>query len=146
MQEIKAKISLETALKNIEEIKENLYGKNILDLLQNDDTKKEVEKVKPGNFLKAAVVGGLVYYDTEQKSLVQKLINPIESGEQKCDTLYYKNRLTLEILRDEDTSNDIAHAINLVTRLTGRSKQIIGKIYGQDLSIMQDICAFFYVS
>lgn len=142
--EIKKKMEPETALKQLAEFKEAIIGQNILDLLQNENVKKEIEDVEPGKYLQAAVVGGLVYLDSDGKTLVQKLINPIQSGEQTCDALHYKNRLTLDIIRDEQTGNEIAQAINIVTRLTGRTKQLIGKLCYQDLYITQEIAAFFF--
>lgn len=142
--EIKKKMEPETALKQLAEFKEAIIGQNILDLIENEKVQEEIGDVEPGKYLQAAVVGGLVYLDEDGKTLVQKLINPIESGDQKCDVLYYKNRLTLDIIRDESTNNEIAQAINIVTRLTGRTKQLIGKICYQDLYIMQEIAAFFF--
>lgn len=142
--EIKKKMEKETALKMINEFKEAIVGQNILELIESEKVEQEFGDAEPGKYLHAAVVGGLVYFDAESKTLVQKLINPIASGEQKTDTLYYKNRLTLDIIRDEDTPNEIAKAINIVTRLTGQTKQLIGKLWGQDLYIMQEIVAFFY--
>lgn len=142
--EIKKKMEPETALKQLAEFKEAIIGQNILELIENEKVQKEIEDAEPGKYLQAAVVGGLVYLDEDGKTLVQKLINPIESGDQKADTLYYKNRLTLDIIRDENSGNEIAQAINIVTRLTGRTKQLIGKICYQDLYIMQEIAAFFF--
>ena len=115
-----------------------------MEILESDEVNKEIAGVKAGDYLIAAVMSGIVYYDDEKKCVVQKLINPIQSGEQTADTLYYKNNLTLGIMRDEDTSNQLALTINVITRLTGRTKQVIEKIWGQDLHIMQDISAFFY--
>lgn len=142
--EIRKKIEKETALKEIAEIKTKIVGENILEILESDEVNKEIAGVKAGDYLIAAVMSGIVYYDDEKKCVVQKLINPIQSGEQTADTLYYKNNLTLGIMRDEDTSNQLALTINVITRLTGRTKQVIEKIWGQDLHIMQDISAFFY--
>lgn len=142
--EIKKKMEPETALKMLVEMKEAIIGQNILELLESDTAKKEVDGVEPGKYLQAAVVGGLVYLDDDGQTLVQKLMMPIQSGEQTCDTLYYKNRLTLDIIRDEQTPNEIAQAINIVTRLTCRTKQLIGKLCYQDLYITQDIAGFFF--
>ena len=142
--EIRKKIEKETALKEIAEIKTKIVGENILEILESDEVNKEIAGVKAGDYLIAAVMSGIVYYDDEKKCVVQKLINPIQSGEQTADTLYYKNNLTLGIMRDEDTSNQLALTINVITRLTGRTKQVIEKIWGQDLHIMHDISAFFY--
>ena len=142
--EIKKKMEPETALKQFAEFKEAIVGQNILDLIESDKVEQEFGDAEPGKYLQAAVVAGLVYLDDDGKTLVQKLINPIVSGEQKADTLYYKNRLTLDIIRDENTGNEIAKAINIVTRLTGQTKQLIGKTWGQDLYIMQEIAAFFF--
>lgn len=142
--ELKKKMEPETALKQLAEIKESIVGQNILKLIESEKVEQEFGDVTPGEYLQAAVVGGLVYLDADGKTLVQKLMSPVTSGEQKTDTLYYKNHLTLDIIRDEDTPNEIAKAINIVARLTGKTKQLIGKIWGQDLYIMQEIVAFFY--
>lgn len=142
--ELTKKMEPETALKELTKMKEAIIGENILDLLESDKVKKEVDDAEPGKYLQAAVVGGLVYLDKDGKTLVQKLINPIVSGEQSRDTLHYTNRLTLDIIRDEQTGNEIAQAINIVTRLTGCTKQLIGKLCYQDLYITQEIAAFFF--
>lgn len=142
--QLQKKMEKETAIKMLHQFKEALIGQNILDLIESEKVEQEFGDAEPGNYLIAAVVGGLVYLDEDGKTLVQKLINEIESGEQKADTLYYKNRLTLDIIRDESTGNEIAKAINIVTRLTGKTKQLIGKICYQDLYIMQEIAAFFF--
>ena len=142
--EIRKKFTKEQAKNEINEIKTSILGANILNLLESEDVKEEVENVEPGKYLIAAVMGGLVYYDEEKKCLVQNLINPIQSGEQTADCLYYKNNLTLGIMRDENTSNNYSLTINLITRITGRTKQIIEKVFGQDLQVMQDIASFFY--
>jgi antitoxin component HigA of HigAB toxin-antitoxin module len=142
--ELTKKMEPETALKELAKMKEAIIGENILDLLESDKVKKEVDDAEPGKYLQAAVVGGLVYLDEDGKTLVQKLINPIVSGEQSRDVLHYKNRLTLDIIRDEQTGNEIAQAINIVTRLTGCTKQLIGKLCYQDLYITQEIAAFFF--
>ena len=89
-------------------------------------------------------MAGFVYYDDEKNCLVQELIKPVQSGEQTADKFYYKNHLSLELMREEQTSNEIALTINVIARLTGRTKQIIGKIYGQDSHIIQDIASFFF--
>lgn len=142
--EIRKKFTKEQAKNEINNIKTSILGANILNLLESEDVKDEVENVEPGKYLIAAVMGGLVYYDEEKKCLVQNLINPIQSGEQTADCLYYKNNLTLGIMRDENTSNNYSLTINLITRITGRTKQIIEKVFGQDLQVMQDIASFFY--
>ncbi len=142
--EIKKKMEKETALKMLNEFKEAVVGQNILELIESEKVEQEFGDAEPGKYLQAAVMGGLVYLADDGKTLVQKLINPIASGEQKAETLYYKNRLTLDIIRDESTGNEIAKAINIVTRLTGQTKQLIGKLWGQDLYITQEIAAFFF--
>lgn len=142
--ELTKKMEPETALKELTKMKEAIIGENILDLLESDKVKKEVDDAEPGKYLQAAVVAGLVYLDSDGKTLVQKLLNPIVSGEQSRDTLYFKNKLTLDIIRDEQTGNEIAQAINIVTRLTGCTKQLIGKLCYQDLYITQEIAAFFF--
>jgi len=142
--EIRKKFTEEQALNELQDFKTKMFGESVLDLLDSEKVKDEVKKVKPRKFLIAAVMGGLVEYNEEQKCLVQHLKMPVKSGEQEADKLYYKNNLTLGIMRDENTSNDYALTINLITRITGRTKQIIEKVFGEDLQIMQDIASFFY--
>lgn len=142
--EFKKKFTQKQALKELQDIKTKILGENVLDLLESDDVKEEIENIEPGKYLIAAVMGGLVFYDDEKKCLVQNFINPVKSGEQGADSLYYQNNLTLGIMREEHTSNNYALTINLITRITGRTKHIIEKVFGQDLQIMQDIASFFY--
>lgn len=142
--EIRKKIEKETALKEIQEIKTKLIGENILDVLDSDEVLKEIENIQPGKYLLAAVMSGLVYYDDDKKCLVQEFVKPVQSGEQTAENLMFKNNLTLGYMREENTTNEIALTINLVTRLTGKTKQLIEKIYGQDLKVLQDIITFFY--
>ena len=142
--ELKAKLTEEQALQELENIKTKILGENVLDLLESDKVQNEIKNVSPGKYLLAATIGDLVYYDDEKNCLVQKFIKPVVSGEQTAECLYYKNNLNLGMMRDEATSNDSALTINLITRITGRTKQIIEKVFGQDLKIMQDIASFFY--
>jgi hypothetical protein len=142
--ELKKKFTQKQALKELQDIKTKILGENVLGLLESDDVKEEIENVEPGKYLIAAVMAGLVFYDDENKCLVQNFINPVKSGEQEADSLYYKNNLTLGIMREEHTSNNYALTINLITRITGRTKQIVEKVFGQDLQIMQEIASFFY--
>nr|DAT94656.1 MAG TPA: tail assembly chaperone protein [Caudoviricetes sp.] len=142
--EIRKKIDKETALKTLEEIKEKILGQNVLSILESDNVQEEIKSVRPGEYLLAATMAGFVYYDDEKNCLVQELIKPVQSGEQTADKFYYKNHLSLELMREEQTSNEIALTINVIARLTGRTKQIIGKIYGQDSHIIQDIASFFF--
>lgn len=142
--EIRKKFTEEQALNELQNFKTNILGASVLDLLESDKVKNEIKNVQPGKYLIAAVMGGLVEYDEEKKCLIQHLKMPVKSGEQEAETLYYKNNLTLGIMRDEDTSNNYALTINLITRITGRTKQIIEKVFGEDLQIMQEIASFFY--
>lgn len=142
--EIRKKIEKATALKELKEMKTKIVGENILDVLDSDEVLKEIDDVQAGDYLLAAVMSGIVYYDEDKKCLVQELINPVTSGEQTADILYYRNNLTLGVMREENTTNQFALTINLITRITGKTKQIIEKIYGQDLQVLQDIASFFY--
>lgn len=143
--EIRKKFTQEQALKELQRYKTNILGgESVLNMLESEKVTDEIENIEPGKYLIAAVMAGLVDYDEEKKCLVQKLKIPVESGEQKADCLYYRNNLTLGMMRDEYTSNNYALTINLITRITGRTKQIIEKVCGEDLQIMQDVSAFFY--
>jgi len=142
--EIRKKIEKATALKELKEMKTKIVGENILDVLDSDEVLKEIDDVQAGDYLLAAVMSGIVYYDEDKKCLVQELIYPVTSGEQTADILYYRNNLTLGVMREENTTNQFALTINLITRITGKTKQIIEKIYGQDLQVLQDIASFFY--
>lgn len=142
--EIRQKFTEEQALNEIQSFKTKMFGESVLDLLESDKVQDEVKNVKPGKYLLAAVMGGLVEYNEEKKCLVQHLKMTVKSGEQEADTLYYKNNLTLGMMRDEETSNNYALTINLITRITGRTKQIIERVFGEDLQIMQEIASFFY--
>ena len=144
MAEIRKKLEKETALKELKAIKTKIVGENILEVLESEDVQNEIDKVNVGDYLLAAVMTGHVYFDDEKNCLVQELIKPVTSGEQSADVLYFKNNLTLGLMREENTSNQFALTINVITRLTGKTKQIIEKIYGQDLQILQEIASFFY--
>lgn len=141
---IRQKLDKITALKEIASYKAKICGQNILDLLESEDVHKEIEEIKPGKYLLAAVIGGFVYWDEKENCLVQHLVMPVESGTQKCNELHYRHNLTFGLLRDESSGSDIATGINVIHRLTGRSKQLIEKLHGQDLAITQDVAGFFY--
>ncbi len=142
--EIRKKLEENQALKEIEDYKTKMFGENILDVLDSENVEKALQKITPGKYLLAAVMAGVVYFDDEKNCLVQELIKPVQSGEQEAKSLYYKHNMTMGLMRDENTSNEMALSINMISRLTGRSKQIIEKIFGQDLHIMQDLTSFFY--
>lgn len=142
--EIRKKLEENQALQEIENFKTKMFGENILNVIDSENGEKSSQKIKPGCYLLAAVMAGVVYFDNENNCLVQKLIKPVESGEQTADILYFKHNVTMGMLRDESTTNEMALTINMISRITGRSKQIIEKICGQDLKITQNLTNFFY--
>jgi hypothetical protein len=141
---MQAKLTKELALQEIENIKEKIVGENILQVLKSDEVTDAVEKVTPPDFLVAAVMAGYVYYDDEKKCVVQKLVKPLKTGEQSTDTLYYTNSMNMDLLIDENTTNQLAFLRNILTRLTCKSKQLIGKLETQDLFIAKELAGFFY--
>lgn len=142
---MQARLNKEQALKEIESMKEKIIGENILNVLSADSgVKNEIEKVEPPKYLTAAVMTGHVYFDEEKNNVVQKLIKPIQSGEQATDVLYFSNHLTFDLLVEENTNNEIAMVKNIITRLTCKSKQLIGKLEVQDMIIAKEIATFFY--
>jgi len=142
---MQAKIQKEQAIFEIENMKEKIIGENILRVLSADSgIQNEIDKIEPPKYLIAAVMTGHVYYDEEKNVVVQKLIKPIQSGEQATDALYFSNRLTFDLLVEENTGNEIAMIKNIITRLTGKSKQLIGKLEVQDMIIAKEITTFFY--
>lgn len=137
------KMEKESARKEIEAIREKIVGENILSLLK-EDVKEDFSAQAPGDYLLASVMAGIVFWDDEKNCLIQKLFKPLKSGEQSREELHYKGDLNLGLLRDENTPNEIAASINVVSRLTGASKQLIEKLCYQDLSITQEITSFFF--
>ena len=142
--EIRKKLEENQALQAIENIKTKIFGENILNVLDSKNVEKSFQKIKPGRYLLAAVMAGVVFYDDKKGCLVQEMIKPLKSGEQEANALYFKHDITMGMMRDENTSNEMALTINMISRITGRSKQIIEKICGQDLKITQDLANFFY--
>lgn len=142
--EIRKKLEENQALQEIESYKTKMFGENILDVLDSENVEESLRKVKPGRYLLAAVMTGVVSFDDEKNCLVQKLIKPVESGEQKADVLYYRHNVTMGMMRDESTSNEMALTINMMSRITGRSKQIIEKLSGQDMRIANELSSFFF--
>lgn len=142
--EIKKKFEEKQALQEIENFKTKIFGENILNVLDSENVEESLRKVKPGRYLLAAVMAGVVYFDEEKNCLVQKLTMPVESGEQKAEILYFKHIVTMGMLRDENTTNEMAMSINMISRITGRSKQIIEKIGGQDMRVVNELSSFFF--
>ena len=56
---------------------------------------KSLQKIKPGRYLLAAVMAGVVFYDDEKGCLVQEMIKPLKSGEQEANALYFKHAITM---------------------------------------------------
>lgn len=143
---MQAKITKETALKEIADAKEKIFGENILSVLESDQVREDVCNVNPPDLLLAAFMAGYVYWDADKNCLAQKLVKPVKSGEQSADILYYCNQLIFNMLIEEYSANDIAMVKNTIARLVGKSKQLIGNLEMQDLFIAKDISDFFYKS
>lgn len=146
MAKIIKKMEKESALKIIDEIKNNICDVD-LDEICGDSVKvvegegKDEEKIF--NKVVQAVQCGLVYWDEDEKCMVQELIHPLKSGEMTADKLLYKNNVTLADAKSAKSQNATEMMIISLSVVTGRATHLVEKLRGQDLNIAIGCLSFF---
>lgn len=143
--EIRKIMERETAQKQIEEIKLRICGVDIDALCENEEIKESTKELPYDDKrkLENAWMCGLIYFSEEKNCLVQKLIKPIKSGEIEASELEYKYTLNLKNAVGVSTKDQVETTINVLSRVTGRPKQLLGEIHGQDVQFAQACIAFF---
>ncbi len=139
----------------IEKIMEKESALNVIDDIKNkicevdlDSICEEETKIIGGNELiykrlVQAVMCGLVYWDEEKNCLVQKLINPLKSGELIREQLEYKRKISLGQMKVFKGDNSIDYAIETLAAITSAPKVLIGQLAGQDQQIATACVDFF---
>ena len=146
MAKIEKKMERESALKVIDELKNNICDVD-LDEICGDSVKvvegdsKDEQKIF--NKVVQAVQCGLVYWDEDEKCMVQELIHPLKSGQIEADKLFYKNNVTLADAKSAKSQNPTEMMIISLAVVTGRAIQLVEKLRGQDLNIAIGCLSFF---
>lgn len=159
MSEIKKIMERESAKKLIDEFKLKICGVDLEKICSDDELienaqeklankKTEAEEKAERIFnkykrtLENAVMCGLVFWSVEEDCLCQRLIKPVTSGEQECNVLKYKNQLCLNDTKDQ-SDNVTQILIDNLCKITGRTKQLIGKLGNDDVDIATGCISFF---
>lgn len=132
----------ESALKEIDNMKNKICEVD-LDAICEEET-----KVIGGNEIiykrfVQAVMCGLVYWDEEKNCLVQKLINPLKSGELTREQLEYKHKITLGQMKTFKSDTSLEYGIESLATITSVPKVLIGQLSGQDQQIATACVDFF---
>lgn len=146
LKNLKPIMSRDRAKDVISEIKLKICGVDIEELCSDEELKESARQPQEEHaqrVLENAIMLGLVYFDEEKECLVQKLLNPLKSGELSADTLYYSNELTLAKTKGNKASDMTEALIIMISLITGKSKSLIGQLKKQDVSIAQ-VCVNFF--
>lgn len=132
----------ESALKEIDNMKNKICEVD-LDAICEEET-----RVIGGNEIiykrfVQAVMCGLVYWDEEKNCLVQKLINPLKSGELTREQLEYKHKITLGQMKTFKSDTSLEYGIESLSTITSVPKVLIGQLSGQDQQIATACVDFF---
>lgn len=132
----------ESALKEIDNMKNKICEVD-LDAICEEET-----RVIGGNEIiykrfVQAVMCGLVYWDEEKNCLVQKLINPLKSGELTREQLEYKHKITLGQMKTFKSDTSLEYGIESLATITSVPKVLIGQLTGQDQQIATACVDFF---
>lgn len=132
----------ESALKEIDNMKNKICEVD-LDAICEEET-----RVIGGNEIiykrfVQAVMCGLVYWDEEKNCLVQKLINPLKSGELTREQLEYKHKITLGQMKTFKSDTSLEYGIESLATITSVPKVLIGQLSGQDQQIATACVDFF---
>ena len=142
---IRRKFERETAIKMLNELQNKIAGAN-LDAICDDDleiTSNDFNDDLSMRRLLQAVQCGLVYWDDSENCMVQELINPLKSGDLTADKFYYKHKLSIAQIKENNTTNQIELAMRLLSQITGRAIPLIGQLYGTDMEISMGCLSFF---
>ena len=140
--EIRKIMEKETAIKNLEEIKNKICDVD-LDAICGEETSIKDNGDVTVKMLIQAVMCGLVYWDEEKECLCQKLIKPLKSGEIERKELLYKHGLTLGEMKDFRSNSEFEHAIKSLATITACPVHLIEKLGGQDMQIATGCTSFF---
>ncbi len=122
----------------IEEAEEKLKQKD----KSETEERAEILMQKYRRTLENAVMCGLIFWNDEKDCLCQKLVRSVASGDQSCDVLQYANQLCLNDVKNQ--SNDTTQVlIDNLSKISGRSKQVVSKIGGVDVDIAMACISFF---
>lgn len=143
---ITKKMEKETAIKMLNEIKENIGGVDLETICsENDDITPENINDDITNRLVQAIQCGLVYWDEKENVLVQKLIRPLVSGDLTANELKYQHKLTIRDLKmiNSPGISELEVFEKALAQITGRGNALIGKLSGQDVQIASGCLSFF---
>lgn len=132
----------ESALKEIDNIKNKICEVD-LDTICEEETRVIGGNETIYKKLVQAVMCGLVYWDEEKNCLVQKLINPLKSGELTREQLEYKHKITLGQMKTFKGDTSLEYAIESLATITSAPKVLIGQLSGQDQQIATACVDFF---
>lgn len=143
---IKKIMEKDSAIKVLQEIKENIAGVDLTAICEENITisNEDLQDMTIKRVIQA-IQCGLVYWDNNENVLVQKLIKPLISGELEAKELKYKNRLCIKELKNMNSENQLDLLEKALSQITGRASHLIGKLTGQDIQIATGCLSFFAV-
>src|SRR5574344_1303342 len=123
MENVKTKIEKimekESAIKVLNDIKNKIGG---VDLSNICDDESDIFDVNSDDSMTKrliqAIQCGLVYWDENENTLVQKLIYPIKCGEVSADHFKYSRQLTMNDLKGLNTNNQLELFACLLSQIT----------------------------
>ncbi len=132
------------AVEILNEIKLNICDNDLDYICQEALLEEEInENNEATRKLLQGIMCGLVFWDEQEKCLVQTLINPVKAGSLELDKLYYKNKITFGSAKGFKATNQVELTINAIATLCARPTQLIEQMYGQDLTIATACVNFF---
>lgn len=134
----------DTAIKTLNEIKEHIIGIDLSDICgeETEIFAQNIDDISIKRLIQA-IQCGLVYWDDEENILVQKLIQPVQSGQITATEFKYLKRLTINELDGINVNNQIKSFIKMMSLVTARPTQIIEQMNGQDAEIAMGCMSFF---
>ena len=143
---IKKKMEKETAIKLLNEIRENIGGVDLETICdENNEITPENINDEITKRLIQAIQCGLVYWDENENVLIQKLIRPLKSGDMSANELKYQYKLTIRDLKMINTPGvgELEVFENALAQITGKGRALIGRLSGQDIQIASGCLGFF---
>ena len=135
-----------TAQEQIEKIKFKICGIDLEDLCKDESVENSVGKLPDDmkRHLENAWMCGLVYFDDDKNCLIQKLIQPLKSGEQEARELYYEKQISLRDAKGARSKDPIESLIKVLEAVTGRSSFLVGSMKNsQDIQTAMACVSFF---
>lgn len=146
MSKIEKKMERESALKIIDEIKNQICDIDLDEICGDSVNVTEggsKDEQKIFNKVVQAVQCGLVYWDEDENCMAQKLIHPLKSGTIEKEVLFYKHNVTLADAKSAKSQNPTEMMILSLAVVTANATQVIEKLRGQDLNIAIGCLSFF---